>query len=387
MPDEARLIPTKCSPPFSVMLPTKGFDMKLRFRTLALMVLMGVSAAGFAVMTAQEDPTPSADGYQLLVTQSLGKSIALVDPNAGVVKTMVVGSAPWGIALSSDNRAFISTDAGVAVVDVAAWELVAVVPYQTAVSSGRFGEYRQGGMGITIAQDDSKVYVGVYTGGQTDQLEVLDTVTFEFTASVPIGIRPFDVVMSADGQHVISIDHDSYSATVIDTSDLRPTTVLLTPLGNGSYDKPHYAAVANDGHLWLPYQGRILVDLDPLSGEYTTTPLTANTHQHGVAFTPDQSKLIIVGTGAAGEVSNAPSLTLIEMATLQETIIPLIEAHEKIIISPDGRYAYLSGGYLLNGGWNGLTVVDLQTFALRKIVVPDAPLDMVIIADEASASE
>lgn len=346
---------------------------------LRLLAFSLIFALSTQPLFAQDTATPTMNTCQLLVTNSHSNTISLVDPEVGVTQTLEVGSAPWAIALSPDNRAYVSTDAGVAVVDVTAWTLEAFVPYNTPVRTGRFGEYREGGMALVLSPDGKTLYVGVYTGGRTDQLEVLNTSTLEFTASVPIGIRPFDVVMTPDGQHVISIDHDSYSATVIDTETLTPVTVELAPLGFAAYDKPHYAAVANDGHLWLPYQGRTLVNFDPLTGDFTISNLSASTHQHGTAFTPDQSRLLIVGTGAAGEVSNPPSLTIVEMDTLQEMILPLAKAHEKVIVSPDGKTAYLSGGYLLNGGWDGITVMDLETYETREIPVPDAPLDMVIV--------
>lgn len=353
--------------------------MRRAFQFLMLCLLITSLFATSHKTVAQSQPPTTNSAYHLLVTQSLANTIALVDPQIGVIKTLEVGSAPWGIALDSDNRAFVSTAEGIAVVDVNAWQLITLVSYHTPVRANQFGEYRQGGMGITISPDQQMVYVGVYTGSRADQLEVLNTNTLEIVASVPIGVRPFDVGMMPDGGHVISIDHDSYSATLIDTATLQPITVQLAPLGSAAFDKPHYAAVSENGHLWLPYQGRILLDFDPLSGKYNTFNLNASTHQHGVAFSPDQSQLLIVGTGAAGEVSNDPSLTLINMKTMQETIMPLTRAHEKVLVSPDGQQAFLSGGYLLDGGWDGITVMDLQSFATREIAVADAPLDMAII--------
>ena len=50
-----------------------------------------------------------------------------------------------------------------------------------------------------------------------------------------------------------------------------------------------------------PFQGRVLVDLDPMSGESVALPLKANTHQHGVALAPDGRRLLIVGTGLAND--------------------------------------------------------------------------------------
>ena len=51
-------------------------------------------------------------------------------------------------------------------------------------------------------------------------------------------------------------------------------------------------------------------------------------------------------------------------------------------ISPDGRTAYLTGGYTLTGGgWDGITVIDLETRAMHEIAVPGLPLDVVVVRE------
>lgn len=355
----------------------------MRVRPVMLMLFVTlittVTISGYHPAASQDNPTPEAPTYHLLVTHSHDDYISLIDPVDGFIRTIMVGSAPWGVVLGTDDRAYVATAEGIAVVDLLEQRRLALIPYRAPVRSDQFGEFRQGGMGITISPDGKFVYVGVYTGGQADQLEVLDTTTLEIVATVAIGIRPFDVVMGRDGQQVISLDHDSYTATVIDTTTLEAQSILLTPLGGGSFDKPHYAAIASDGQLWLPYQGRILVRFDPVKGTYTTSELTANTHQHGLAFSPDESLLLIVGTGPAGDVNGGPSLTILNMQSRQETILPLTRPHEKVAVSRDGRWAYLTGGYSFTGGWDGLTIVNLQTLSTIELVVPDAPLDIVIV--------
>jgi hypothetical protein len=168
---------------------------------------------------------------------------------------------------------------------------------------------------------------------------------------------------------------------VVDPVKATTRSLKVTPLGNNSFDKPHYAVIrASDGHLLLPVQGRVLVDLDPVSGRYTTTPLKAETHQHGLALTPDGQKLLIVGTGPAGEVNGGPGLDILDLASNKEENLPLDQPHENVAISPDGRWAYLTGGYsFANGGWDGLTIVDLLNRTTRKLAVPDRPLDIALV--------
>ena len=322
--------------------------------------------------------SPDSAPHWLAVTDSQGQHISLVDPDRGVIAKIEAGTGPWGLAQAGD-RLYAATAEGVAVIDLVRRERLALIPYQSDVGPPQYGEYRPGGMGLAASPDGRQVYVGVYLPGQSSQLEILDTESLTMAGSVPIGIRPFDVLVSADGSEVYTIDHDSYSVTAVDPVTLASRTLEVAPLGNGAFDKPHYAALAVDGHLWLPFQGQALVKLDPASGQVDTFPLTADTHQHGVTFTPDGRYLLIVGTGAAGGASTGPSLTIFDTQTMTEEIIPLLRPHEDITVSPDGNYAYLTGGYLLTGGWEGLTIIDLRQRPARELTVAGYPLDVITI--------
>jgi DNA-binding beta-propeller fold protein YncE len=179
---------------------------------------------------------------------------------------------------------------------------------------------------------------------------------------------------------VAAIDHDSYSVTVVDTRTLRPRTLPAAPLGPGAFDKPHYGAVTAGGRLVLPFQGRVLLLLDPVTGRSSRLPLTAETHQHGVALTAT-GRAVIVGTGPAGSVEGPASLTVVDIETGEERVTPLRRAHERVAVRADGRRAYLSGGYLLEAGaWDGVSVVDLATGrVVREIRVPSRPLGIAVL--------
>jgi streptogramin lyase len=335
-------------------------------------------SAPAALTPASTSPRPL-----LLVTHSTGRHVSFVDPARGVVERVEVGAAPWGIALGADGRGYVSTADGLAVLDVPGRRRRALVPYQAqgGIDPSRSGEYRPGGMGIAVAPDGRRVYVAVYLANGPSRLDVFDAERSAWVGSVPVGVRPFDVLVSRDGRQAYSIDHDSFSVTVVDARSLAARTLVVAPLGRGAFDKPHYAALAPDGRLLLPVQGRTLVLLDPATGASELLPLTAETHQHGVALTPDGRGLLVVGTGPAGGAAGRPSLTVFDLASRQETILPLDKAHERVAVSPDGRFAYLTGGYLL-GGWDGMTVVDLDTRTTKEMAVPDRPLDVHVLPPE-----
>jgi DNA-binding beta-propeller fold protein YncE len=341
-----------------------------------------------ATPTVAPTPTTAPVSESLLVTHSKSDYMSFLDPATGQFEKLTVGKAPFAIALGPNHRAYISTAEGVAVVDTQQRKRVALVPYKAADAIGKpqFGEYRPGGMGIAVSPDGKFVYVGVYLTGRggsvKSQLEIMDAENLIMTGSVAVGVRPFDVVTSLDGREIYSIDHDSYSVTAVDPVQLKASTLEVAPFGKGGFEKSHYSAVRADGRLLLPYQGRGLVVLDPASGKYETKPLTGNTHQEGVALTADGKQLLIIGIGAAGSATGKPNLTVLDVETYAEKILPLERMHQMVAASADGRFTYLTGGVTYaDTGWNGMTVVDLVSGAVRDFEVPDYPLDVQMLQE------
>ncbi|HET7682131.1 MAG TPA: hypothetical protein VFK34_00520 [Marmoricola sp.] len=325
----------------------------------------------------------------LLATQAASDGLVLVDPSrrsgSAVVDRVRVGAAPWDVEVTHDgDTAYVSTAEGLAVVDVAARRRTALVPYRHQPASVEHGEYRAGGMGLAVAPDGRRVYVAVHRGSGDDVLEVFDTAARRFVDEVPVGLRAFDVLVSADGTQVYTVDHDSFSVHVVDTVTLRARRIPVAPFGTagglGSWEKPHYAVIAPDGDLLLPYQGTVLVRLDPVSGTTTRRSMTANSHQHGVSLTQD-GRLLVVGTGSFGNATGGPNLTVRDVATGAEHLVALDRPHETVVPWTDPRtghlVAVLSGGYTRPGGFDGITLVDLSTDAVRQLRVPGLPQTLV----------
>ena len=314
------------------------------------------------------DPPSSTDvgAARLAAVLPERDALALVDPGRGAVAEIAVGASPWGVAVSG-SRAYVSTARHVAVVDVARRRVVARVPYRTRVAAVERGEYRQGGMGIAASSDGRRVYVGVHTG-ERGVLEVLDTRRLEITRIARIGVRPFDVL--ADGRSAFSVDHDSYGVTEVDARDGSTRTFPVAPLGRGAFDKLNYGALDSRGRLLLPINGEVLAVLDPRTGRVTERPMRSGVHQAGVARRG--SRLLTVGAEALAG-SSGPNLSVFDLRSGRERVIPLRRPHEDVAVSGDGRTAYLSGGYT-RGGWPGLTVVSLPTGRTREVRLAAPPL-------------
>lgn len=357
---------------------------------LAAALLLGActanagSAPPAAPSAASPLPATAPTPQGLLLTADFGAdTVTFVDPERGAVASVPVGRAPYGLAVGPDGRAWVATAEGVAVVDTATRTRVDRIPYRTGTGPATDGEYRGGGMGIALSPDGARAYVGVNVPGTTGVLEVVDTATREVTAVVPVGRRPFDVDVSRDGAEVYVTGHDSFDVTVVAAAGLSPRRVEVAPYGTegglGSWLKPHYAVVRpSDGMLLLPFEGERLAVVDPRTGRTTVEPMTADTHQHGAALTPD-GRLLVVGTGPvqAGD-GKGPSLT-VRSPDGTERVYPLSGPHEDVAVSRDGRTAYVSGGYTRDGYWNGITVVDLDTGATRRLPAGARPLGIAVL--------
>lgn len=332
-----------------------------------------------------EKPMPE---MLLLASLAYSDEIAIIDPALpdaeAVVDHIVVGAAPWGVGVHGET-AYAATSEGLAVVDLMAGERTALVPYEHQTSRRETGEYRPGGLGLAVSPDGARVYVAVTPDGANNWLEVFDTASGIFIGSVPVGARPFDVLAAPDGSWVATVDHDSFTVTVVDATSLVPIEYTVAPFGKvgglASWEKPHYGAVANDGTIYLPYQGLAVARLDPLTGNYDTITSVANSHAHGTALAGDT--LVTVGTGAFGNATGSANLSILDVATGEERIVSLDPPHETVAIwvdSEGAQFAAAAGGNTRDMGWNGVTLVSLDNLAVRSINVPGYPQHIVSFA-------
>lgn len=358
----------------------------------AAVLLSGCGGAQAAGPGEGDEPAAVAPGAEpegrtpegtLLVADFGSDTVTFVDPDKGPVDRVEVGTAPYGLVVGGDGRAWVATAEGVAVVDTRRRERQALIPYATDSGPVATGEYRGGGMGIALAPDGDRVYVGVNVPGGNGVLETVDTRTREVTDTAPVGRRPFDVDVSRDGREVYATDHDSFDVTVVRADGAgEPRRLEVAPYGTegglGSWLKPHYAVVRpSDGKLLLPFEGERLVVLDPRTGATRIERMTADTHQHGATITEDGT-LFVVGTGPIAASDEDPSLTM-RTADGTERVIPLDGPHEDVAVTPDGRTAYVSGGFTRDGYWHGITAVDVQSGKTSRLTAGERPLGIAVL--------
>lgn len=329
-------------------------------------------------------------GGILVVTEGWSSGLSFVDPSRrkdAIRARVEVGAAPWGVAVhEGTRRAYVATAEGLAVVDLDRQALLDLVAYLDQPDHIEYGEERPGGTAVVVTPSGDDVYVAVTIAGRDSTVEQFDVASSLFVRSIGVGLRPFDMQISSDGRELYTIDHDSFTVHTISLPDHTVVRAEIAPFGTEgglmSHQKPHYAAVAPNGKLLMPYQGKGLVVFDPRRQAYVTEPMTGDTHQHGVSLTRD-GRLLVVGVGAIGGASRGPSLTIRDMATGDEIIVPLEKGHENVVewVSPiDGRIkAVMTGGSTSRGPWDGLTVVDLESLETYEVVVPGRPQMAVVL--------
>jgi hypothetical protein len=225
----------------------------------------------------------------------------------------------------------------------------------------------------------------VTTGDGSDVLEVFDTASGTFVGFAPVGLRPFDVLVAPDGAWAATVDHDSFTVTVVDAATLKATPHTVAPFGTdgglASWEKPHYGAVDARGGILLPYQGLMVARLDPATGQVTTLKSSANSHSHGTALAG--RRLLTVGTGTFGNASGDPNLSILDLDGGGEQIVPLTPPHETVTVWTDtagAEYAAIGGGNTRGEGWDGITLVSLADLSKRAISVPGYPQVVVSFA-------
>jgi YVTN family beta-propeller protein len=307
----------------------------------------------FAICSFLTCLLPAVEAGTLYVTNSGSGTLAVLDESSLAVRaTIPVGERPWGVAVAADGkRACVSYAQGLAIVNLQAGAVA-----QRVALGGQ-------GMGVAISRDGAVCYVAVHRA-DGDRLVAVEVARGRLRGKDSIGERAFGVYLSPDGRTLYVPEHDAFTMSVLDAATLaKGRTILLTPLDEGAFDKPHYLAMSPDGAtLYLPFQGRALVVIDTSAWTVTSHPLAINAHQHGIAISPDGRRLYLANNVFGG----AGSLSEIDTKTFQELRrIPLGKDHEQVALDPVGRRVYLTGGFAL-GGHDELTVVDLATGAVTR---------------------
>ena len=209
------------------------------------------------------------------------------------------------------------------------------------VASIPVGDYPQG---VSASPDGSKVYVSNY---RDNDLSVISTYTNTVIATITVGPDPFGLASSPDGSHLYVTNTLSNNIVVVNTATnkieasitvgARPVGMAINPDGSRVY-------VTNSD----PNANSVSVINTATNLVITTIPV--GTSPGGLILSPDGSTLYVINTG-----SN--SLSIINTATNTVTSTIQVGAYPfGISITPDGSKLYITDSQA-----NTVSVVNTAT--------------------------
>jgi YVTN family beta-propeller protein len=267
-------------------------------------------------------------------------ALAVFDVATGAkVRTIDLPHDAFDIAIAPNGRrAYLSTDGGLDVVDLATGSVVKTIP-------GLAGD-------VAVDPDGKRVFV---TEESFDRIAVVDTATNTLGTPITVGDSPRAVVVDTQGKHAYAGNTgspDSVSlvdlTTNLETGELssgldRPENLGISPAGNQLY-------IANFGGS----AGGTTVSI--FERPATQTPVTVGATPVAVTANP-------AGTTVYVASRDADSLSLIDPATRKrDGSIPMGAGFGpmSIAVTPDGRRAFVVASQ--DQKW---AIVDLVT---RKVV-------------------
>jgi len=272
------------------------------------------------------------------------------------VRTVALGAAPHGVAVSPDGRLVYVTDftaQRLSIIDAATSTIV------EQIAVGR------GAVNVIVTADGSRAFV---TNELEDTLSVVDTSSRTVIKTVALLDRPHGMALGTDPEsgeperwlYVANLGSDQLS--VIDTSTLTVHTHVA--VGN----TPDSPVVSPDGReIWVTNYGEgepstlSLVDGLALSSVYT---LPVGIYPHGIKLAPSGDLLYVTLQGED---------KLITVDTTTRQVIDTVavgNAPHGLGLSPDGRYLWtgdlLSRSSTILDSRSGLVIAELATGAISN---------------------
>lgn len=304
------------------------------------------------------------------------------------------------IALSPDGTlAFIKNNLFLQVVDTASWRVLQSLRYPGSAASMS---------GIAVNPAGTHVYVtGLGNELYDYTISANRSVALSRTISLPAAANPSGVAISADGSNAfVCLTRQDYLVTVnLATTNITksilvgvaPWDVVLSPDGNTAYVSNWGGRHPVKGDLvGSSINEPIVVDERGVaaSGTVSVVDLSSNTEVMEIATGLHPSAEALSQDGSTLYVANANSDTVTvintQMRAVQETIVmkpdpalPTGSACDGLALSPDGKQLYVA-----NGGNNAVGIVELpngqHTNSLILGFVPTDWYPSAVVADSSN---
>lgn len=313
----------------------------------------------------------------LVVSAEVAGEIVVIDAaKAQVIERIKVGPRPRDLKLTRDRRRvlvalagsaklaprpeagpasrLLSSDAGLAVVDIAAHKLTK----QVVTAPAPFA--------VELSPDGRTAYL---SNSETNEVLVIDITGGTVKKKIAVGAEPVALASRPDGKVVYAVTRGANELSAIDPktmsllgridAGMRPQAVVFAPRGN-------LAFVMGEA---IP-SVTIIDTKQNLSKENFVLKAPAKAVLHAAVFSPD-GKLLYVTTG--------PGRSVLIVDPAKKAAVGAIEGvgwfPRGIAISPDGKKLYTA-----NGPSDDVSIIDLASNKVEaSVAVKGGPFGIVVV--------
>ena len=290
---------------------------------------------GSTPITATIIATPTSTGYAYVANYgtllSPGNTVSVINTSTNaVVRNIIVGSAPFGVAVNADgSRVYVANYRSNSVSVINTFTNVV----SNTISVGNLP------MALAVSPDGTRVYV---TNQLSNTVSVINTATNTVIASIPVSLQPQGITISPDGTRVYVANVNSNNISIINTA----TNIVLGVIGVGT--QPITVAISPDGsRLFVPNFGSNNLSVINTTSNTVIATIATGTNPNGVAVSPDGSKVYVTN-------QNSANVTVIN--TTNNTVSNTIAVNNNpqgISFTSDGLKAYVC-----NFGSNNVSVIN-----------------------------
>ena len=291
------------------------------------------------------------------VADNSSNTVSVINiPTGQVTNNILVGSGPWGTAISPDQtQVYVTNNQGnsVSVINAASGSVVATIPVQSSP------------FGVAFSPDQSWVYV---VNGSSNSVSVINPATQTVVDTVPVQNSPVGVAMAPTSNGTFAYVTNSASNTVsVIAVGSNPTVVQTIPVGTA----PRWVTVSpNSMWAYVENAGSNNVSVISVATNQVIGTISVGTSPIGAAFTPDNSTVYVANSG-----SNNVSVIDTQSGTVIGTVAGFSNPIQ-VALTTDGSSAYVTN---LNANTVSVLATASNTI-VGTVAVGNAPTGIAMVS-------
>jgi uncharacterized repeat protein (TIGR03803 family)/YVTN family beta-propeller protein len=291
------------------------------------------------------------------VADNSSNTVSVINiPTGQVTNNILVGSGPWGTAISPDQtQVYVTNNQGnsVSVINAASGSVVATIPVQSSP------------FGVAFSPDQSWVYV---VNGSSNSVSVINPATQTVVDTVPVQNSPVGVAMAPTSNGTFAYVTNSASNTVsVIAVGSNPTVVQTIPVGTA----PRWVTVSpNSMWAYVENAGSNNVSVISVATNQVIGTISVGTSPIGAAFTPDNSTVYV-----ANSASNNVSVIDTQSGTVIGTVAGFSNPIQ-VALTTDGSSAYVTN---LNANTVSVLATASNTI-VGTVAVGNAPTGIAMVS-------